>query len=40
MANPETVRRYAEYGYSWIAINSDVGMMIGRATEWLGQIKG
>ena len=38
-ANPEIVRRYLDFGYSWVAINSDVGLMVGRATEWLGQVK-
>jgi 4-hydroxy-2-oxoheptanedioate aldolase len=37
--NPDTVRRYLEYGYSWVAINSDIGLMVGRGTEWLGQVK-
>ena len=37
--NPEMVIRYLEYGFTWIAINSDIGMMTGRATEWLGKVK-
>jgi 4-hydroxy-2-oxoheptanedioate aldolase len=37
--NPEMVVRYLEYGFSWVAINSDIGMMVGRATEWLGKVK-
>jgi len=37
--NPEMVVRYLEYGFTWIAINSDIGMMVGRATEWLGKVK-
>ena len=37
--NPESVVRYLEYGFTWIAINSDIGMMVGRATEWLGKVK-
>ena len=37
--NPEMVIRYLEYGFTWIAINSDIGMMVGRATEWLGKVK-
>jgi 4-hydroxy-2-oxoheptanedioate aldolase len=36
---PEMVVRYLEYGFTWIAINSDIGMMVGRATEWLGKVK-
>lgn len=38
--NPEMVIRYLEYGFTWCAINSDIGMMVGRATEWLGKVKG
>jgi len=37
--NPEMVIRYLEYGFTWIAINSDIGMMVGRATEWLAKVK-
>jgi 2-dehydro-3-deoxyglucarate aldolase/4-hydroxy-2-oxoheptanedioate aldolase len=37
--NPEMVIKYLEYGFTWIAINSDIGMMVGRATEWLGKVK-
>jgi len=37
--NPEMVLRYLEYGFTWIAINSDIGMMTGRATEWLAKVK-
>jgi len=37
--NPEMVIRYLEYGFTWVAINSDIGMMVGRATEWLGKVK-
>ena len=37
--NPEVVIRYLEYGFTWVAINSDIGMMVGRATEWLGKVK-
>ena len=37
--NPEMVIKYLEYGFTWVAINSDIGMMVGRATEWLGKVK-
>jgi 2-dehydro-3-deoxyglucarate aldolase/4-hydroxy-2-oxoheptanedioate aldolase len=37
--NPEMVIRYLEYGFSWIAINSDLGMMVNRAQEWLEKVK-
>jgi 4-hydroxy-2-oxoheptanedioate aldolase len=38
--NPEVVAKFIEYGYSWVAIASDLGMMVGRAQEWLGKVRG
>jgi len=38
--NPDMVAKFIEYGYSWVAISSDMSMMIGRAQEWLGKLKG
>lgn len=38
--NPDMVARYVGYGYSWVAIGSDMSMMMGRAQEWLGQARG
>jgi 2-dehydro-3-deoxyglucarate aldolase/4-hydroxy-2-oxoheptanedioate aldolase len=37
---PEMVARFLEYGYSWVAIGSDMGLMIGRAQEYLGKVRG
>jgi 2-dehydro-3-deoxyglucarate aldolase/4-hydroxy-2-oxoheptanedioate aldolase len=37
---PEMVARFLEFGYSWVAIGSDMGMMIGRAQEYLGKVRG
>ena len=37
--NPEMVRKYLDYGFTWIAINSDIGMMVNRAQEWLAKVK-
>lgn len=37
--NPETVSRYLEYGYDWVAVASDLALMTGRATEWVDAIK-
>ena len=37
---PEMVGKFLEYGYSWVAIGSDVGMMLGRAQEYLGKVRG
>ena len=38
--NPEMVRRFLEYGYTWVAIATDMSLMVGRAQEWLGKVKG
>lgn len=38
--NPDLVAKYAEYGYQWIAIGSDMGFMLGRGQEWLAKAKG
>ncbi len=38
-ANPETVGKYLEYGYSWAAIGSDISLMVGRAQEYLGRVR-
>lgn len=38
--NPDMVARFVEYGYTWVAIGSDVGMMMSRAQEWLAKAKG
>jgi 4-hydroxy-2-oxoheptanedioate aldolase len=38
--NPEMVGKFLEYGYSWVAVASDMGLMVGRAQEWLGKLKG
>jgi 2-dehydro-3-deoxyglucarate aldolase/4-hydroxy-2-oxoheptanedioate aldolase len=39
-ATPEIARRYVEYGYSWIAVGSDIGFMVGRGSEVLAQMRG
>jgi 2-dehydro-3-deoxyglucarate aldolase/4-hydroxy-2-oxoheptanedioate aldolase len=38
--NPEMARRFLDYGYSWVAVGSDMSMMVGRAQEWLGKLRG
>jgi 4-hydroxy-2-oxoheptanedioate aldolase len=38
--NPDMVRRFLDYGYSWVAVGSDMSMMVGRAQEWLGKLRG
>lgn len=37
---PEMVARFLEYGYSWFAISSDMGMMVSRAHDLLGKVRG
>ena len=39
--NPEHGRAVpVGYGYSWCAVGSDMSMMVGRAQEWLGKLRG
>lgn len=33
--NPQMVRRFLDYGYTWSAIGSDLALLTGRAAEWL-----
>ena len=39
-ATPEMVAKFLEYGYSWVAIGSDMSLMVGRAQEYLGKVRG
>ena len=34
------VAQLLDYGYTWVAVSSDMGMMVGRAQEWLGKVRG
>jgi 2-dehydro-3-deoxyglucarate aldolase/4-hydroxy-2-oxoheptanedioate aldolase len=36
---PEMVARFIDYGYSWVAIGSDMGLMVGRAQEYLSRFR-
>lgn len=38
--NPDMVGRFVDYGYSWVAVGSDLSLMVGRAQEWLGRLNG
>ncbi len=38
--NPEMVAKFVGYGYSWVAIGSDMSLMVGRGQEWLAKLKG
>jgi len=38
--NPDMVRRFLGYGYSFSAIASDIALMTGRAGEWLDTLRG
>ena len=38
--NPEMVARFLDYGYTWVAVSSDLGMITGRAVDWIGAIRG
>ena len=37
--NPELVEKFIGYGYTWIAIGSDMAFMVGRAQDWLGKAR-
>lgn len=37
--NPETIGRYLRFGYSWVAIGSDISLMVGRAQEYLRAVR-
>jgi 4-hydroxy-2-oxoheptanedioate aldolase len=37
--NPDMVRRFIGYGYDFAAIGSDIAMMTGRASDWLGILR-
>jgi 2-dehydro-3-deoxyglucarate aldolase/4-hydroxy-2-oxoheptanedioate aldolase len=38
-ANPQIVERFLEYGFSWVAVGSDLAMMVGRGQEFLGAVR-
>jgi 2-dehydro-3-deoxyglucarate aldolase/4-hydroxy-2-oxoheptanedioate aldolase len=38
-ANPQIVERFLDYGFSWIAVGSDMAMLVGRAQEYLTAVR-
>ena len=36
---PEMVKQFIEYGYSFVAVASDMGMMMRQANDFLGRIR-
>ncbi len=38
-ANPDMVGKFLEYGFSWVAVGSDLGMLVSRAQEFLGAVR-
>src|SRR6266516_5098055 len=38
-ANPEIVASFLDYGFSWVAVGSDLAMLASRATEYLGAVR-
>ena len=38
--NPEIVARFLDYGFSWVAVASDLAMMVSRAQEFLSKLRG
>jgi 2-dehydro-3-deoxyglucarate aldolase/4-hydroxy-2-oxoheptanedioate aldolase len=39
-SNPEMVRKFLDYGFSWVAMGSDMSLMVGRAQEHLAKLRG
>ncbi len=39
-ANPDMVRKFLDYGFSWVAMGSDMSLMVGRAQEYLAKLRG
>src|SRR6266705_2592038 len=37
--NPEIVANFLDYGFSWVAVGSDLAMLASRATEYLGAVR-
>ena len=37
--NPEMVARFIDYGYTWVAVASDLGLLTGRAIDWIGTLR-
>jgi 2-dehydro-3-deoxyglucarate aldolase/4-hydroxy-2-oxoheptanedioate aldolase len=38
-ANPQIVANFIDYGFSWVAVGSDLAMLASRATEYLGAVR-
>lgn len=37
---PEMAGRFVDYGFSWVAVGSDLGYMVSRAQEYLARMRG
>ncbi len=38
-ANPDVVGKFLEYGFSWVAVGSDLAMLVSRAQEYLSCVR-
>lgn len=38
--NPEMAKKFLGYGFSWVAIGSDMALMVGRGQEYLAAMRG
>ena len=38
--NPEVAGTFVEYGFSWVAVGSDLGFMVSRGQEYLAKMRG
>ncbi|HEY1460560.1 MAG TPA: HpcH/HpaI aldolase/citrate lyase family protein [Casimicrobiaceae bacterium] len=39
-ANPEMAGRFVDYGFSWVAVGSDLAYVVTRGTEYLAKMRG
>ncbi len=38
--NPDMAGKFIEYGFSWVAVGSDMGYMVSRGQEYLAKMRG
>jgi 2-dehydro-3-deoxyglucarate aldolase/4-hydroxy-2-oxoheptanedioate aldolase len=37
---PDMAGRFVEYGFSWVAVGSDIGYVVSRGQEYLAKMRG
>jgi 2-dehydro-3-deoxyglucarate aldolase/4-hydroxy-2-oxoheptanedioate aldolase len=38
--NPDMAGKFVEYGFSWVAVGSDMGYVVSRGQEYLAKMRG